>query len=71
MNKKKMKQKTIMIEEDLSAQIESLCNVMNTNFTIKSKELLLEWKIREIKRLKEDAPDIYQEYEAVLKSIKS
>ena len=59
-----------MIECELSAQLETLCDVMKTNFTVKAKELLLEWKIKEIKRLKEDAPDIYQEYQEKVNKLK-
>lgn len=65
--KKKTKQKQLVIEEDLIQQLELLCDLLHTNFSNKTKELLVEWKIRELKRLKEDAPDIYQQYQEQIK----
>ena len=64
---KKTKQKNLVIEEDLINQIETLCDILHTNFATKAKELLVEWKIKELKRLKEDAPEMYQEYNDRLK----
>jgi len=54
--------KTLKIEEDFCDQLETLCVVMNTGFATKAKELLMEWKIKELKRLREDAPEMHKEY---------
>jgi len=48
-NMKKIKSKNIKIEEDLSLQIEALCDVLHTNFSNKAKELFMDWKIEELK----------------------
>ena len=32
-------------------------------FSSKTKELLVDWKINELKRLKEDAPELFQSYQ--------
>lgn len=61
--KKTIKSKNVKIEEDLISQVEALCEVLHTNFSSKTKELLVEWKISELKRLKADAPEIFQEYQ--------
>lgn len=58
MRTKTIKSKNIKIEEEFLFQIEALCSVLQTNFSSKAKELLIEWKIEELKRLKSDAPDI-------------
>ena len=58
-----MKTKNIKIENELIIQIEALCEVLHTNFSVKTKELLVEWKIKELKRLKEDAPELFQAYQ--------
>lgn len=60
---KKQRQKNIIIDEDLISQVELLCDLLHTNFSNKTKELLVEWKIKELKRLKEDAPELFQEYQ--------
>lgn len=64
---KRNKQKAVMLDKELQIQVEALCKVMKTNFANKTKDLLLEWKIKELKRLKEDAPDMYSEYEKEVK----
>ncbi len=58
-----MKTKNIKIEDDLIIQVETLCEILHTNFSVKTKELLVEWKIKELKRLKEDAPELFQAYQ--------
>ncbi len=58
-----MKTKNIKIEDELIIQVESLCEILHTNFSVKTKELLVEWKIKELKRLKEDAPELFQVYQ--------
>lgn len=59
---KKIRTKNIKVEEELLNQIEILCEVLHTNFSVKTKELLVDWKIKELKRLKEDAPEIFEQY---------
>ncbi|NCQ52207.1 hypothetical protein GW796_10040 [archaeon] len=66
-NMKKIKSKNIKIEEDLSLQIEALCDVLHTNFSNKAKELFMDWKIEELKRLKEKAPEMYDQYIQAIK----
>lgn len=58
-----MKMKNIKIEDELVVQLEALCEVLHTNFSSKTKELLVDWKIRELKRLKDDAPELFQAYQ--------
>jgi hypothetical protein len=60
---KTIKIKNIKIEEELTIQLEILCEVLHTNFSSKTKELLVEWKINELKRLKEDAPELFLAYQ--------
>lgn len=62
MNKKIIKSKNIKLEEELMIQLDVLCDVLHTNFSSKAKELLVEWKIMELKRLKEDAPELFEKY---------
>ena len=57
------KSKSIKIEDELSHQIECLCNVLHTNFSNKVKELLVNWKIDELNRLKDKAPELYEAYQ--------
>lgn len=72
MKKVKTKQKNIVVEEELAIQLEELCSIMNTNFAIKTKELLTDWKISELKRLREDAPEMYERYlQAIKKSTRN
>ena len=63
---KKQRQKNISMDEDLLTQIEALCTVLHTNFTNKTKELLVNWKIEEINRLKAIAPELLAEYQQEL-----
>ncbi len=66
---KRQRQKNISIDEDLLNQVEALCTVLHTNFTNKTKELLVNWKINELDRLKDKAPELYEAYQqAVRKS---
>lgn len=57
-----MKSKNIKLDDELVFQVETLCDILHTNFSVKTKELLVEWKIKELKRLKEDAPELYSKY---------
>ena len=56
------KTKNIKIDNELLTQVEVLCEILHTNFSSKTKELLVEWKIKELKRLKEDAPELFEKY---------
>ncbi len=60
---KSIKTKNIKIDNELLTQIEVLCEILYTNFSSKTKELLVEWKIKELKRLKEDAPELFLAYQ--------
>ena len=64
---KKEKQKNIMLDEELSKQIECLCKVLHTNFSNKTKSLLVEWKINELKRLENDSPEMFEQYKEEIK----
>lgn len=61
-----MKSKNIKLDDELVLQVETLCDILHTNFSVKAKELLVEWKIKELKRLREDAPEIYQQYQTII-----
>lgn len=60
--KKETKLKTIKIKRSFEEEVSALCEVLQTNFSHKTKELLLNWKMAEVKRLKNEHPDLYQEY---------
>lgn len=62
MKTKKIKSKSIKIEEDLIFEIETLCEIFHTNFSSKTKDLLVEWKIERLALLREKAPDDYNKY---------
>lgn len=64
---KTQRQKNISMDEELLKQLEALCSVLQTNFSTKTKELLLNWKINELNMLKEKAPDLYNQYQELLK----
>jgi hypothetical protein len=57
-----MKTKNIKIEDDLIREIEVLCEVLHTNFSVKTKELLTEWQIERLAYLKANSPEKFQEY---------
>ena len=59
----KQKSKNVKIEEELSHQLEVLCKLLHTNFSNKTKELLVDWKINELDRLKDKAPELYEAYQ--------
>lgn len=67
MKKIKTKQKNIVLDDELATQLEELCSIMNTNFATKTKELLTDWKISELKRLRKDAPEMYEKYLQAIK----
>lgn len=62
------RQKNISMDRDLLLQIEALCAVLHTNFSNKTKELLVEWKINELDRLKDKAPELYEAYQEAIKN---
>ena len=62
------RQKNISMDRDLLLQIEALCAVLHTNFSNKTKELLVEWKINELDRLKDKAPELYEAYQEGIKN---
>ena len=63
------KSKNVKLDEELSHQLEVLCKLLHTNFSNKTKELLVDWKINELDRLKDKAPELYEAYQqAVRKS---
>jgi hypothetical protein len=66
-----IKIKNVKLEEELMSQLEALCEVLHTNFSAKNKELLVEWKIRELKRLKEDAPELFDKYQELISNKKA
>ena len=63
--------KNVKLEDELMGQLEALCEVLHTNFSAKNKELLVEWKIRELKRLKEDAPELFDKYQELIANKKA
>ena len=63
---KTQRQKNISMDADLLFQVEALCSVLHTNFTNKTKELLVNWKIEELNRLKAIAPELHDAYQKEL-----
>ncbi len=64
----KQKSKNVKIDEELSHQLEVLCKLLHTNFSNKTKELLVDWKINELDRLKDKAPELYEAYQEAIKN---
>ncbi|MGE4330351.1 hypothetical protein [Diaphorobacter sp.] len=64
----KQKSKNVKLDEELSHQLEVLCKLLHTNFSSKTKELLVEWKINELDRLKDKAPELYEAYQEGIKN---
>ena len=64
----KQKSKNVKLDEVLSHQLEVLCKLLHTNFSSKTKELLVEWKINELDRLKDKAPELYEAYQQAIKN---
>lgn len=62
MKTKTIKSKSIKIEDELIFQIETLCDLLHTNFSAKTKDLLVNWKINKLAELKEKSPELFQEY---------
>lgn len=45
-----IKSKNIKINSEFEKEVSSLCEILPTNFSNKTKELLLKWKIEEEKK---------------------
>ena len=63
-----IKSKNIKINSDFEKEVSALCEILHTNFSNKTKELLLKWKIDEEKKLKKDSPELYKQYLNKIKS---
>lgn len=59
---KKNKTKNIRIDSNFENEVSTLCEILQTNFSNKTKELLLKWKLEEEKKLKKDNPELYKKY---------
>lgn len=66
MNNKK-KTKILSLDADFANQLEILCEIVQTNFATKSKELLFQWQIQELKNLEQKAPELFQKYQQEIK----
>lgn len=64
---KKNKTKNIRIDSNFESEVSALCEILQTNFSNKTKELLLKWKINEEKKLKKDNPEMYENYLKIIK----
>lgn len=70
MNKNNKKQKILVLEPEFANELEVLCELVQTNFATKAKELLFQWQIDELKNIKEKSPSKYNLYlEKIKKSI--
>lgn len=58
----KTKVKNIKIDEDFANKVEILCEVLQTTFTDKSKDLLVQWYIDKLSEIREKSPDLYEIY---------
>jgi hypothetical protein len=56
------KLKNIRINSKLEKEVSALCEILHTNFSHKTKELLFQWKTEEERKLKKDNPELYEEY---------
>lgn len=56
------KVKNIKIDEDFANKVEILCEVLQTTFTDKSKDLLVQWYIDKLSEIREKSPDLYNLY---------
>ena len=66
MNNKK-KTKILSLDADFANQLEILCEIVKTNFATKSKELLFQWQIQELKNLEQKAPELFHKYQQEIK----
>jgi len=65
-----IKSKNIKINSDFENEVSTLCKMLHTNFSNKTKELLLKWKMEEEKKLKKDNPELYNQYLSKIKNEK-
>ena len=65
------KSKNVKLDEDLSHQLEVLCRLLHTNFSNKTKELLVQWQINELDRLRVKAPELYATYQHTINNSQS
>lgn len=56
------KSKNIRIDSNLEKELSALCEILHTNFSHKTKELLFKWKIEQEKKLKKENSELYQKY---------
>lgn len=61
------KSKNIRIDSNLEKEVSALCEILHTNFSHKTKELLFNWKIEAEKKLKQENPELYKKYLQKLK----
>lgn len=62
------KVKNIKIDEDFANKVEILCEVLQTTFTDKSKDLLVQWYIDKLSEIREKSPDLYDLYQQKIKN---
>ena len=62
------KVKNIKLDEDFVNKVEMLCEVLQTTFTDKSKDLLVQWYIDKLAEIREKSPDLYEIYTKKLNS---
>lgn len=56
------KSKNLRIESNFEKEVSVLCELLHTNFSNKTRELLFKWKLEEEKKLKKYNPELYQKY---------
>lgn len=64
-NNKKIK--NLALDFDFAKELEVLCEMVQTNFATKAKELLFQWQIEELKNLEHNAPDLFAKYQQKIK----
>lgn len=62
------KVKNIKLDADFVNKVEILCEVLQTTFTDKSKDLLVQWYIDKLAEIREKSPDLYEIFTAKLNS---
>lgn len=56
------KQKILVLEPEFANELEVLCEIVQTNFATKAKELLFKWQVEELNQLEEKSPLKYKIY---------
>lgn len=64
-NNKKIK--NIALDIDFAKELDLLCKMVQTNFATKTKKMLFQWQIEELKKLEQNAPDLYTKYQQKIK----